>query len=58
MEKKLGLEKNKMESLGKMLWKYMRLDLGRRYLREIRVIDIIKEKMKVQIQIGIWMKFM
>ena len=55
LNKQFGFDKPPLERFGAMLWNYARLDFGRRYFRDISVIDLIKEKMPVSITLGLWM---
>jgi microcin C transport system permease protein len=38
-----------------MLWNYARFDFGKSYFRDVRVLELIKEKLPVSMSLGIWM---
>src|SRR5438876_9548112 len=38
-----------------MLWNYARFDFGKSYFRDVRVIELVKEKLPVSMSLGIWM---
>ena len=38
----------------KMIWNYLRFDLGTSYYRDISVLDLVLEKMPVSISLGLW----
>jgi len=55
LEKQFGFDKPPLERFGLMIWNYLRFDFGQSYFRDIRVLDLIKEKMPVSISLGLWM---
>lgn len=38
----------------KMVWNYLRFDLGESYYRDVNVLDLVLEKMPVSISLGLW----
>lgn len=54
LEKMYGFDKPAPERFLKMIWNYMRFDLGDSYYRDISVIDLVLEKMPVSISLGLW----
>jgi len=55
LEKQFGFDKPAYERFFIMLWNYARFDFGKSYFRDIRVVDLIKEKLPVSMSLGIWM---
>src|SRR2546422_742817 len=55
LEKQFGFDKPAHERFFLMLWNYARFDFGKSYFRDVRVLDLIKEKLPVSISLGIWM---
>jgi microcin C transport system permease protein len=55
LEKQFGFDKPAHERFLLMLWNYLRFDFGKSYFRDVRVIDLIKEKLPVSMSLGIWM---
>ncbi|HEY0442532.1 MAG TPA: microcin C ABC transporter permease YejB [Xanthobacteraceae bacterium] len=55
LEKQFGFDKPAYERFGLMLWNYTRFDFGKSYFRDVRVLDLIKEKLPVSMSLGIWM---
>lgn len=55
LEKQFGFDKPAHERFGLMLWNYIRFDFGESYFRDVRVIDLIIEKMPVSVSLGLWM---
>jgi microcin C transport system permease protein len=55
LEKQFGFDKPAHERFLLMLWNYARFDFGKSYFRDVRVIDLIKEKLPVSMSLGIWM---
>ena len=47
LEKQFGFDKPAHERFLKMIWDYSRFDFGESFFRDIRVIDLILEKMPV-----------
>lgn len=55
LEKQFGFDKPAHERFFLMIWNYAQFDFGRSYFRDIRVIDLIAEKLPVSISLGLWM---
>ena len=55
LEVQFGFDKPAYERFGLMLWNFIRFDFGRSYFRDVKVIDLIKEKLPVSMSLGIWM---
>src|SRR5262252_771463 len=55
LEKQFGFDKPAYERFLLMLWNYARFDFGKSYFRDVRVIDLVKEKLPVSMSLGIWM---
>ena len=55
LEKQFGFDKPAYERFLLMLWNYARFDFGKSYFRDVRVLDLVKEKLPVSISLGIWM---
>src|ERR1700687_971551 len=55
LEKQFGFDKPAYERFFLMLWNYGRFDFGKSYFRDVRVLDLIKEKLPVSMSLGIWM---
>lgn len=55
LEAQFGFDKPPLERFVTMLWNYARFDFGESYFRDIRIIDLIAEKMPVSISLGLWM---
>jgi microcin C transport system permease protein len=55
LEKQFGFDKPAYERFGLMLWNFLTFDFGRSYFRDVKVIDLIKEKLPVSMSLGIWM---
>lgn len=55
LEKQFGFDKPAHERFFLMLWNYIRFDFGNSYFRDVRVIDLVKEKLPVSMSLGIWM---
>lgn len=55
LEKQFGFDKPAHERFLLMLWNYARFDFGKSYFRDVRVLDLIKEKLPVSMSLGIWM---
>lgn len=55
LEAQFGFDKPPLERFLTMLWNYARFDFGESYFRDIRIIDLIKEKLPVSMSLGIWM---
>jgi microcin C transport system permease protein len=54
LERLYGFDKPPVERFLTMLWNYVRFDFGESYFRNIRVIDLVLEKMPVSISLGLW----
>lgn len=55
IEKQFGFDKPPLQRFGLMLWNYARFDFGESYFRDVRVLQLIGEKMPVSISLGLWM---
>ncbi len=55
LEKQFGFDKPAHERFLKMVGDYATFDFGRSYFRDIRVLDLIAEKLPVSISLGLWM---
>ncbi|MBN9672806.1 microcin C ABC transporter permease YejB [Roseibium aggregatum] len=55
LEAQFGFDKPPLERFLSMLWNYARFDFGESYFRDIRILDLIAEKLPVSISLGIWM---
>ncbi|CTQ54609.1 Inner membrane ABC transporter permease protein YejB [Roseibium album] len=55
LEAQFGFDKPPLERFLNMLWNYARFDFGESYFRDIKIIDLIVEKLPVSISLGIWM---
>jgi microcin C transport system permease protein len=55
LEKQFGFDRPAHERFLLMLGNYARFDFGKSYFRDVRVIDLIKEKLPVSMSLGIWM---
>src|ERR1700688_2652042 len=55
LEKQFGFDKPAYERFFIMLGHYLRFDFGKSYFRDVTVIQLIKEKLRVSISLGIWM---
>ncbi|WP_428671910.1 microcin C ABC transporter permease YejB [Roseibium sp.] len=55
LEAQFGFDKPPLERFLNMLWNYARFDFGESYFRDVKIIDLIKEKLPVSISLGIWM---
>src|SRR5262252_5086642 len=55
LEKQFGFDKPAYERFLLMLWNYARFDFGKSYFRDVRVLDLVKEKLPVSMSLGIWM---
>src|SRR6266487_1490359 len=53
LEKQFGFDKPAYERFFLMLWNYSRFDFGKSYFRDVRVLDLVKEKLPVSIPLGI-----
>lgn len=55
LEKQFGFDKPPLERFLSMIGNYATFDFGESYFRDIRVLDLILEKMPVSISLGLWM---
>src|SRR5205823_10376726 len=55
LEKQFGFDKPAYERFGLMIWNFIRFVFGKSYFRDVRVLDLIKEKLPVSMSLGIWM---
>jgi microcin C transport system permease protein len=55
LEKQFGFDKPAYERFFLMLWNYITFDFGKSYFRDVRVVDLIAEKLPVSMSLGIWM---
>src|ERR1700755_503408 len=55
LEKQFGFDKPAPERFLLMVWNFSRFDFGKSYFRDVRVLDLIKEKLPVSMSLGIWM---
>ena len=55
LEAQFGFDKPPLERFLGMLWNYARFEFGESYFRDVRIIDLIAEKLPVSISLGIWM---
>ncbi len=54
LERLYGFDKPAYQRFGIMIWNYLRFDLGMSYYRDVKVIDLVIEKMPVSISLGLW----
>ena len=54
LEKQYGFDKPLWERFWLMLKNYARLDFGKSYFRDARVVDLIADKLPVSISLGLW----
>src|SRR6266545_4593210 len=55
LEQQFGFDKPAYERFFLMLKNYLTFDFGKSYFRDVKVIDLIKEKLAVSMWLGIWM---
>src|SRR5256714_313673 len=55
LEKQFGFDKPAYERFLLMLWNFTTFDFGKSYFRDVRVLDLVKEKLPVSMSLGIWM---
>jgi microcin C transport system permease protein len=55
LEKQFGFDKPAYERFFIMLKNFLTFDFGKSYFRDVKVIDLIKEKLPVSMSLGIWM---
>ncbi len=54
LEKLYGFDKPLLERYFSMLWRYAQFDFGDSFYRDMKVTDLIVEKMPVSISLGLW----
>ena len=54
LEKQFGFDKPLHERYFKLLWDYLRFDLGESYYQDRRVVDLVIERFPVSISLGLW----
>lgn len=54
LEVQFGFDKPWYERFGKMIWDYSRFDFGTSYFRDVKVLDLIEEKLPVSVSLGLW----
>jgi microcin C transport system permease protein len=55
LERQFGFDKPAYERFFIMLKNFATFDFGKSYFRDVKVIDLIKEKLPVSMSLGIWM---
>jgi microcin C transport system permease protein len=55
LERQFGFDKPAYERFFLMLRNYATFDFGKSYFRDVRVLDLVKEKLPVSMSLGIWM---
>ncbi|TYC79930.1 microcin C ABC transporter permease YejB [Stappia sp. BW2] len=55
LEQQFGFDKPPLERFLKMLGNYALFDFGESYFRDIKILDLIAEKLPVSISLGLWM---
>ena len=55
LEKQFGFDRPAHERFVLMVKNFVLFDFGRSYFRDVRVIDLIKEKLPVSISLGLWL---
>ena len=55
LEAQFGFDKPPIERFYHMIINYMKFDFGESYYRDIKVIDLVIEKLPVSISLGLWM---
>ena len=53
LEVQFGFDKPAPERFALMVWNFSRFDFGKSYFRDVRVIDLVKEKLPVSMSLGI-----
>ncbi len=54
LERMYGFDKPAHERFFKMIWNYIRFDFGKSFYRDQTVMDMILDKMRVSISLGLW----
>jgi len=57
LEKQFGFDKPPVERFFLMMKRYLTLDFGQSYFRDVSVLQLIKEKLPVSISLGLWLTF-
>ena len=55
LERQFGFDKPAHERFLLMLWNFATFDFGKSYFRDVKVIDLVKEKLPVSMSLGVWM---
>ena len=54
LERQFGFDKPVHVCFADMVWNYIRFNFGESYFRDVKVIDLIAEKLPVSITLGLW----
>lgn len=54
LERQFGFDKPAHERFFLMMWNFLRFDFGESYFRDVRVVDLVLDKMPVSISLGLW----
>ncbi|WP_422026054.1 microcin C ABC transporter permease YejB [Pyruvatibacter mobilis] len=54
LERQFGFDKPVHVRFADMVWNYIRFNFGESYFRDVKVIDLIAEKLPVSITLGLW----
>ena len=54
LERQFGFDKPVHVRFANMVWDYVRFDFGESYFRDVKVLDLIAEKLPVSISLGLW----
>ncbi len=54
LEKQFGFDKPAYERFWIMIKNYLTFDFGRSYFKDMRVVDLVKQKLPVSISLGLW----
>ena len=54
LEVQFGFDKPPLERFLSMMWDYIRFDFGESFFRDVRVIDLIADKLPVSVSLGVW----
>lgn len=57
LERQFGFDKPVHVRFANMVWDYVRFDFGESYFRDVKVLDLIAEKLPVSISLGLWTMF-
>ena len=55
LEEQFELDKPAYYRFGKMVWNYLRFDLGKSFFKDTKVADLIWQKLPVSISLGLWL---